>query len=146
MKEIVEKIKDRVLSVNKIPPPMVYLFARNKEHLLMPLNYETDKDKEYCHMLVGELLRSGEFEGFCHVSDSFMVEKKKGDDISVQPRDDPDRVDVITITFKNEKGDGELFIIPYDTNNDKIIIDKKKIISKKLDNSNMSGRIWNMWK
>lgn len=146
MKEILEKIKNKVLTTNKTPPPMVYLFARNNEHLLIPLNYNKDEDKENSHLMIGKILRTGQFEGFCHVADSFMVEKKKGDDISVQPRDDPKRIDVIVITYKNDKGEGEITIVPYDKKDDNIIIREKEIKTQKLNNKNMVGKIWDMWK
>lgn len=124
--------------------PMAFLLTREKSVQIMALNFDDEEAKLTSFAILSRMLKAGKYQSYTIVSEAWLVKRKIGDPNQKRPSQCSDGVEILQISYQDEKGDSWLGCIEFRRMRNTIKIMHEEFVH--ADKENIGGNIPNLWR
>lgn len=134
--ELKEKIK-KTLIRDGYHSNMAFLENRTGGMVILSLQM---KDKIQMISILRKELQSGQYKSYVFVNEAWMVMAKKGEGMpNIPPSIHPDKVECLVISYQDEFGEKQIYIVKFHREDGIIVIDNE-------ESSDKFGGLFDAWK
>ena len=133
--ELKERIKNTLIR-DGYHSNMAFLENRSGGMVILSLKMN---DKTKMVEILRKELHSGQYKSYIFVNEAWMVAVKGKKMINVPPSVHPDKVECLVISYQDEVGEKQIYIVQFHRENGMIIIDNE-------ESSDKFGGFFDVWK
>lgn len=130
--------------------PIVFLEERDGQITMVAMegDFNSQQVKEKYANKMRNLLETGNFKSFLFISEAWTIKRKnlsEDDAHKIRPSEQPDRIETIIITYKEDMGEGFMQSSPFSREGEEIKFLQSERF-KTNDNNTLAGRFWDVWR